>query len=122
MAIRLITDVQADITDLQALWTTASAQYAARKTTLAEEVDAYVAAHQTAADKHSAEIVAAQAIKATIVPVVAAAETAGSDIESFLLTLPWYQRLVNFFKKNWRYVVYGIGLIGLVYIAIHLHK
>lgn len=122
MAIPDITAVEADIKNLQALWATAETQYAARKAALAAQVDTYVAAHQGAANSHTAEVAAATALKATIVPVVAAAETAGSDIESFLLTQPWYARLANFFKKNWRWVVYGVGLLGLVYLAVHIHK
>lgn len=117
-----ITTVETDIKNLVALKATWDSQYAARKAALAAQVDAYVAAHQSAADNHTAEITAANALKATIVPVVAAAETAGADIESFLLTQPWYQRLVKFFQKNWRWVVYGVGLIGIVYLAVHIHK
>lgn len=117
-----ITAVQSDIQKLNTLWATAQTQYAARKAALAAQVDTYIAAHTTAANAHSAEIVAANALKATLVPVVAAVETAGSDAETFLLTMPWYQRLVAFFQRNWRWVLYGSGLIGLIYLAVHLHK
>lgn len=122
MTARTITDVQADITRLQTLWSTAETQYAARKATLGAEIDSYVASHQSAADSHTAEIAAATALKATIVPVVAGVETAASDINTFLLTMPWYQRLVKFFQKNWRWVVYGLGVIGIGYVIFHLHK
>lgn len=115
---RTITDVLADIDKLNGLWGTATQQYNARKTSLAAEVDGYIAAHQGAADNHAAEIKAANAVKAKLVPVVAGAET----INSFLLTEPWYQRLVAFFKRNWRWVVYGSGFIGLCLVAVHLHK
>lgn len=117
-----ITSVQADIQKLNMLWTTAQSQYEARKAALAAQVDSYVAAHQSAADQHTAEIKAATALKATLVPAVAGIETAGSELNSFLLTMPWYQRLVAFFQRNWRWVVYGLGLIGIGYVFLHVHK
>lgn len=117
-----ITTVQADIQNLNALWTTAQQQYETRKAALAAKVDSYVAAHQGAANQHSVEIAAAQALKATLVPAVAAVETGGADLEQFMLTMPWYQRLVAFFQRNWRWVVYGIALVGVIYISVHLHK
>jgi hypothetical protein len=119
---RTITDVQADIGKLQSLWATAQTQYEARKASLSTEIDNYVAAHQSAADSHTAEIKAATVLKATLVPATAAVETAASDINTFLLTMPWYQRLVAFFQRNWRWVVYGVGLIGIGYVIYHVHK
>lgn len=115
---RTITDVLADIDKLNGLWGTATQQYNARKTALAAEVDGYIATHQSAADSHAAEIKAANEVKSKLVPVVAGAET----LSSFLLTEPWYQRLVAFFKRNWRWVVYGGGLAFIVWVAVHLHK
>lgn len=117
-----IAAVQADIQKLNALWTTAQSQYEARKTALAAQVDSYVAAHQSAADQHTLEIKAATALKATLVPAVAAVETGASELEQFMLTMPWYKRLVAFFQRNWRWVVYGLGLIGIVYVIFHVHK
>jgi hypothetical protein len=117
-----ITTVQSDIQKLNTLWTTAQSQYEARKAALAAQVDSYVAAHQTAADQHTAEIKAATALKATLVPVVAAVETGATDLESFMLTMPWYQRLVAFFQRNWRWIVYGLGLIAIGYVIYHVHK
>jgi phospholipase/lecithinase/hemolysin len=117
-----ITTVQADIQKLNTLWTTAQSQYEARKAALAAQVDSYVAAHQSAADQHTLEIKAATALKATLVPAVAAIETGAADLESFMLTMPWYKRLVAFFQRNWRWVVYGVGLIGIVYVFVHVHK
>lgn len=119
---RTITDVQADIDKLQGVWSAASQQYVARRAALAAEVDSYVAAHQSAADSHTAEIKAALALKNTLVPVAAAAETAGSELNSFLLTTPWYKRLVGFFQRNWRWVVYGVGVAGIGYVILHVHK
>lgn len=117
-----IAAVKAEAANLAALWATANTQYEARKAALVTKIDSYVAAHQGAANSHTAEIAAATALKATIVPVVAAVETAGADIESFVLTQPWYQRLVAFFKRNWRWLAYGGGLIAIGYIAVHVHK
>lgn len=117
-----IAAVKAEAANLTALWATATTQYEARKASIAAKIDSYVAAHQGAADNHNAEIVAATALKATLVPVVAAAETVGADIESFVLTQPWYQRLVAFFKRNWRWLAYGGGLSLIGYIAVHVHK
>lgn len=117
-----ITAVQSDIQKLNTLWSTAQTQYEARKAALGAQVDSYIAAHTTAANAHTAEIKAATALKATLVPVVAAVETGATDLESFMLTMPWYQRLVAFFQRNWRWVLYGAGVIGMVYIAVHLHK
>lgn len=115
---RTIADVEADITKLQGLWGTATKQYEARKAALAAEVDNYVATHQDAVGAHAAEIQAANMLKAKLVPVVAAVETA----DSFLLTQPWYQRLVANLKRNARWYVYGVGLLGMVYVALHIHK
>lgn len=117
-----ISTVQADIQKLNALWATAQAQYNARKAALAAQVDSYVATHQGAADQHGAEIRAAIALKATLVPAVAAVEVGATDVEQFMLTMPWYQRLVAFFQRNWRWVVYGIALVGVIYISVHLDK
>lgn len=114
--------VQAEAAKLTALWDTAQQQYEARKAKLASQVDEYVASHQNAADSHTAEIKAAQAIKSALVPTVAGIETAGSELNQFMLTMPWYQRLVAFFKRNWRWFVYGFGLVGLVSVASHLQK
>lgn len=119
---RAITDVQSDIQKLNTLWATATTQYAARKASLASEIDNYVATHQTAASAHNLEVEAATALKATIVPVAAAVETAASEANTFLLTQPWYQRLVAFFKRNWRWVAYGVAVLGMLYIGVHLHK
>lgn len=115
---RSIADVQADIVKLQSLWSTATTHYEARKAALAAEVDNYVATHQGAADQHAAEIQAANILKAKLVPAVAAVET----VNTFLLTEPWYQRLVANLKRNARWYVYGVGLLGMVYVALHIHK
>jgi hypothetical protein len=115
-----ITQVKADASKLEALWASANAQYTAEKAKLAAKVDAYVAAHQTAANQHTAEIAAATAIKATIVPVVAAADTAVSDVESFVLSQPWYQKASAWVKAHWRWVAYGGGLVLIVLIAKHV--
>lgn len=115
---RTIADVQADITKLQGLWSTAQTQYEARRAALSAEVDQYVAQHQSAADDHAAEIKAANELKSKLVPIVAGAET----LESFMLTMPWYRRLLAFFGRNWRWFVYGSGLTLLVWVGAHLHK
>lgn len=119
---RTIADVKADITAVTKAWDTVSAQYDAKKKALAAEVDAYIAAHQQAGAAHTAEIAAANAVKATIVPVTAAVESMASDANQFLLTQPWYQRLVAFFGRNWRWVAYASGLAFMLWVIAHLHK
>lgn len=118
-----INAVQAEIAKLEGLWSTATQQYAARKAALAAQVDEYIAGHQTQATAHSAEIQAAQLIKAKLVPAAAAAEVAASDLNQFLLTTqPWYQRLVANIHRNGRWYLYGAVLLGLGYVIVHLHK
>lgn len=122
MTTRSIAAVQADIAQLQRVWSTATQQYEARKAVLAAEVDSYVAQHQTQSDQHTAEVKAALTLKATLVPAAAAVETAASDLNNFLLTEPWYQRLVKNLGRNWRWYVYGVGLLGIAYVILHVHK
>lgn len=117
-----IAAVKAAAANLEALWATATTQYNARKVALAAQIDTYVAAHQGAADAHTAEVVAATALKATLVPVVAAAETVGGDIESFVLSQPWYQKASTWVKAHWRWLAYGGGVIALGELALHIHK
>lgn len=105
-----ITAVAADIQSLQTRWTAAQAEYETQKTALAAQVDAYVAVHQTAAAGHTAEIAAATAIKATIVPVVAAAESA---IDQFVLTTPWYKKAAAWVEKQKRYLLWLLGVLAL---------
>lgn len=105
-----ISAVAADISSLQARWTAATAEYTAQKTALGAKVDAYVAAHQGAADAHTAEVVAATALKATIIPVVAAAESA---IDQFVLTTPWYKKAAAWVEKQKRYLLWLLGVLAL---------
>lgn len=109
-AVEDITTVAADIKTLQTQWAAAEAEYAARKAALAATVDSYVATHQTAVVSHQAEIDAANAIKATIVPVVAAAESA---IDQFVLTTPWYKKCVVWVEKQKRYLLWLLGVLAL---------
>lgn len=115
-----ITQVKADIAKLSELWTTAQAQYAARKAALAAQVDDYITAHTTAANSHSVEIDAAKVLKAALVPVVAAVETAAIDANSFLLTQPWYSKAATWVKAHWRWVAYSGGMGLLVAVAKHV--
>jgi hypothetical protein len=117
-----ISTVEADAVKLNKLWQTAQQQYEARRAALAAQLDSYVDAHQSAADNHTAEIDAANKLKATLVPAVASVETAASELNSFLLTTPWYKKLVAFCQRNWRWVAYGGGLAFIVYVGVHLHK
>lgn len=110
--------VEKDIADLEALWNKAEAQYAARKAQYAKVIDDYVATHQLAADAHTAEIAAANVIKAKVVPVVAAVATGAADIEQFVLTSGWFSRVKAFFVRNKRWVLYGGCLIGMVLIYV----
>lgn len=112
-----ITTIQADAAELAKLWNTATSQYEARKAALAARLDAYVAAHQTKADLHTAEIVAATALKATIVPVVAAAEVGLKDVEQFVFTSTWFTKVKKWMGTNKRPVLYGLGVsvLGLIY-------
>jgi len=122
MALPDITAVQADIEKLNALWATANQQYEARKASLSAKVDSYIAAHASAADAHSAEIAAANKLKATLVPAVAAVETGASELEQFMLTKPWYAKLAGAVQRNWRWIVYGGALAGIGYVILHVHK
>lgn len=115
-----IKQVLADANKLEALWATATAQYEARKTALAKQVDDYTAAHQGALDNHAAEIAAANAIKAKLVPVVAAVEVAGADLKQFVLSRPWYAKAATWVGAHARWVVYGGGLALIVAIAKHV--
>lgn len=108
-----ISTVAAEVTKLQALWSAAEKQYEAKKAALAGQIDTYVAAHQSAADQHTTEIKVATALKATIVPVVAAAETATSDIESFVLSQPWYTKAAAWVEKQKRYLLWLLGVLAL---------
>ena len=119
---RTIEDVRSDIGKLQTLWNTATQQYEARKASLAAEIDDYVAHHQSIIGNHAVEIDAANKLKASLVPAVAEAEVAALEIKTFLLTKPWYRRLVANVSCNWRWYVYGVGLVGLGYAALHIHK
>lgn len=112
-----ISTIKTDAEKLAALWATANTQYEARKAALAARVDAYVAAHQAQADLHTAEIMAASAVKATIVPVVAAAETGLSDVEQFVFTSTWFTKVKTWVAANKRPLLYGAGVsvLGLVY-------
>lgn len=105
-----IVTVAANIKDLQTRWTAAQAEYESQKTALAAKVDAYVATHQTAVVSHQTEINAANAIKATIVPVVAAAESA---IDQFVLTTPWYKKAAAWVEKQKRYLLWLLGVLAL---------
>lgn len=105
-----ITAVQTSIKSLQTRFAAAQAEYETQKQALAGEVDAYVAAHQGAADAHTAEVKAATAIKATIVPVVAAAESA---IDQFVLTTPWYAKAATWVEKQKRYLLWLLGVLAL---------
>lgn len=105
-----IAAVKNSITSLQTRWAAAQAEYQTQKTALAAQVDAYVADHQTAVVSHQTEIDAANAIKATIVPVVAVAESA---IDNFILTTPWYKKVVAWVEKQKRWLLWGVGVIAL---------
>lgn len=113
-----IATVQTDIADLEALWTKATAQYEARKASYAKVIDDYVATHQVAAAAHTAEIAAANVIKAKLVPVAAAVATAESDIQQFVLTSGWFTRVKAFFVRNKRWVLYGGCLIAMIGIYV----
>lgn len=108
--IETIVDVANAAKSLQDQWTAAQAEYEARKIVLAAKVDAYVATHQTAVVSHQNEIDAANAIKASIVPVVAAAESA---IDQFILTTPWYKKCVVWVEKQKRYLLWLLGVLAL---------
>lgn len=113
-----ISTVKADIASLEALWSKATSQYEARKAGYAKVIDDYVAQHQTAADAHTAEIDAANVIKAALVPAAAAVVTAGSDIEQFVLTTSWGKKVAAFVTKNKRWFLYGGCLIGMIGIYV----
>lgn len=115
-----IKQVLADANKLEAIWATANTQYEARKAALAKQVDDYVASHQGALDSHAAEIAAAAAIKAKLVPVVAAAEVAGEEIKTFVLSTPWYSKAATWVKAHARWVVYGGGIAAIIEIARHV--
>lgn len=108
-----ISTIEADITKLQSLWSAATKQYETQKAALAARIDTYVAAHQSAADAHSAEVTAANVVKATIVPVVAAAETGLQDVEQFVFSQPWYSKVVAWVTKQKRWLLWGLGVIAL---------
>lgn len=112
-----ITTAEADWAKLQTLWATANKQYEARKASIVATVDTYVATHQVAASAHNAEIAAANLIKAKIVPVVAATETAASELDQFLLTKPWYVKLRAWAQKNHRLLMWllGVSALGGIY-------
>lgn len=108
-----IATAAADWAALQALWATAQTQYKARVDAIVTTVDNYVATHQVAASAHNAEIAAANLIKAKIVPVVAATETAASELDQFLLTKPWYVKLRAWAQKNHRPLMWALGVAAL---------
>lgn len=105
-----INAVKSSITSLQTRFAAAQAEYETQKAALAAQVDSYVATHQTAVVSHQAEIDAANVIKATIVPVAAAAESA---IDQFILTTPWYKKVVAWVEKEKRWLLWGIGALAL---------
>jgi hypothetical protein len=108
-----ISTVQADIAKLQALWAAASAQYEAKKAELAKTIDDYVATHATAAAAHTAEIAAATALKATIVPTVSGADAAVTTLEDFVLSTSWGKKAAAWVVKQQRYLFWLLGVVAL---------
>lgn len=113
-----IATVKNDIAKLETLWSTATSQYEARKAQYAKVIDDYVAQHATAAASHTAEIDAANVIKAALVPMAAAVATGATDIEQFVLTTGWGSKLGAFVTKNKRWFLYGGCLAGMIAIYV----